>query len=1135
MSLQFVFGPSGGGKSYYLYEKIIEEAKKDRTKDFLLIVPEQFTMQTQKELVERSKNHAIMNIDVLSFERLAFRVFDELGMYQIRILEETGKNLILRRLTEEYGEDMTVLGSNLKKMGYVSEIKSLISEFMQYQITPEDIETWCEDEENAWSFRLKMKDVLVIYRKFLEYLEGSYITSEEVLEECAKSAGRSVMLKDCNLIFDGFTGFTPVQVNLLKTLLPMTDRVWASVTLDRRVDPYRVTGMQELFHMSQKMVRTLLELAKEAKCEVLEPVWVESGKKYRFGNAKALLHLEENLFRSSPKPYQEEQEEIQIQNCQNQKEELEFAAATISRMVREKNYRYRDFAIVSGAASEYANYVKEIFEAYEIPYFVDEKKTILFHPFIEFLRASLEMIEDDFSYESVMRYFRSGLSRQSTKEIDRLENYILAAGIRGYRKWSSPFEKCPKGYSEEALEELNRIRRDFMECAGDLREVIGKKKSTVREKTSALYQFITVHEVEEKLRRMQTAFEKENDFATAKEYEQIYGIVMDLLDKIVDLLGEEKFDITEYADVLDAGFEAAKVGVIPPGYDCVVLGDIERTRLDDIRVLFFVGVNDGIIPKSASAGGILSGFDREHLLEKDIQLAPTPRERAFIQKFYLYLNMTKPKEHLILTYSRVDSQGKAIRPSYLIGQIKKMYPKLRVQETYDLSMTLATPKSSMSYFLKGLLEQRESQEQGGEDTAYRNWDALTHWYLENQDWAEPVLNLLNASYMQYHANQLPGNLVHEIYGKVLESSVTRLERYAACACAHYLQYGLGLSERQMQDFTPADFGNVFHFAIEAFSKSLRKEGITWRELDEETSRRLEDSSFAESLERNRLLDEYDTKKSRFMIGQMKRVYHRTIVTLQEQVKRGAFRPEGYEIAFSAANHLDAAQFVLNEEEQMHLRGRIDRMDTYVTGDKVYVKIIDYKTGNTSFQLLNLYHGLQLQLVVYLNAALEVTAKKHPGKTAVPAGIFYYHVDDPYAEGSLGMSEKEIGEEILERLKLDGIVNSEEDVWRAMDMEMESESHIIPVKLKKDGTVSASSKTLSETAFSNVGAFAAEKIKELGNGMMDGNIAAEPYLLEPKSGCDYCGYRSVCGFDAKIPGYHYHELEKNLKDNEILKK
>lgn len=211
------------------------------------------------------------------------------------------------------------------------------------------------------------------------------------------------------------------------------------------------------------------------------------------------------------------------------------------------------------------------------------------------------------------------------------------------------------------------------------------------------------------------------------------------------------------------------------------------------------------------------------------------------------------------------------------------------------------------------------------------------------------------------------------------------------------------------------------------------------------------------------------------------------------------------------------------------------MDTYTTNEKVYVKIIDYKTGNTSFQLLNLYHGLQLQLVVYLNAALEVTAKKYPQKTAVPAGIFYYHVDDPYAEGRAEMSEEEIGEEILQRLKLDGIVNSEEDVWRAMDTEMESESHVIPVKLKKDGTISATSKTLSETAFSNVGAFATEKIKELGNGMLGGNIAAEPYLLDSKSGCDYCAYRSICGFDAKIPGYHYHELEKNLKDNDILKK
>lgn len=1138
MSLQFVFGPSGGGKSHYLYENIIEEAKKDRTRDYLLIVPEQFTMQTQKELVERSSSHSIMNIDVLSFERLAFRVFDELGMYQIRVLEETGKNLILRKLAQNQEGKMKVLGNNLKKMGYVSEVKSLISEFMQYQITPEEVAAWIQDEDFSYAFRLKMEDVLVIYREFLDYLGESYITSEEVLEECARVADRSVMLQNCNLIFDGFTGFTPVQVKLLETLIPMTDRIWAAVTLDQRQDPYRVPGMQELFYMSNKMIRTLRKLAEDSGCEVLEPIWVETGKDYRFVDSPALRHLEEHLFRSPWRPYEGEQEEISIRSLLNQREELVYAAAKIHQLVREEGFRYRDFAIVSGDAHVYANYVKEIFEAYGIPYFVDEKKTILFHPFIEFLRASLEMIQEDFSYESVMRYFRTGLSRQTTEEIDRLENYILAAGIRGYGKWKKEFTKCLGGYDEEELTELNRIREQFMEYVIPFREQLSEKKATVREKTEAFYTFIKQHEMEERLHALKEEFEAEKDHATAKEYAQIYGIVMDLFDKIVELLGEERLTTEEYTDILEAGFEAAKVGVIPPGYDSVVLGDIERTRLDEIKVLFFVGVNDGIIPKSSTGGGVLSGLEREMLLEKEVQLAPTPRERTFIQKFYLYLNLTKPQKKLILTYARVDGQGKAIRPSYLISQIRKLYPAIEIQEDYERELTLATAKSSLPYFLEGLQEsgQKRGKEENGKSGVTKQWEALAHWYLEHEAWSVPVMQLINAAFTTYRTRNLPKGLIHELYGRVLESSVTRLERYAACACAHYLQYGLGLSKRQIQEFTPADFGNVFHTAIEDFSRGLRREGLTWMDLDEENSGKLEEESFQTSLEKNKA-EFFDTEKSRFLIRQMRRVYHRTIETLTRQVQRGRFRPEGYEVSFSAADHLEAAQFVLSEDEKekMNLRGRIDRLDTYVTGDKVYVKIIDYKTGNTSFQLLNLYHGLQLQLVVYLNAALEVTQQKHPDKEVRPAGIFYYHVDDPYLDGSPGMTAEEIGEAMLEQLKLDGVVNSDPEVYQAMDHTMGSASHIIPVKLKKDGSLSAVSKTLSDTAFSNLGAYAKKKITELGSGMMEGNTAAEPYLQDQRSGCDYCGYRSVCGFDEKIPGYGYRRLEKSMKDDEVLQK
>lgn len=1125
MSLQFILGPSGGGKSHYLYENIIKKAEMDKTKDYLLIVPEQFTMQTQKELVERSKNHAIMNIDVLSFERLAFRVFDELGIQTLSILEETGKNLVIRKLAQEQTGELEVLGNQMTKMGCVSELKSLISEFMQYGITPQDISEWTKKDSQT-AFSLKIRDVEKIYRAFLDYLQGNCITAEEVLQECAEVADRSLMLQNSNLIFDGFTGFTPVQRNLLRTLFPMADSIQVAVTVEDSVDYYSTPQLQELFYMSKKMIQSLTELADDTGCEVLEPLYVQEGLDYRYRDAKGLAHLQKNLFRTTWKPYEEETKDIAIRCLQNPKEELLYAAATIHDMVRKEGYRYKDFAIVSGNTAGYSCYAKDIFGMYGIPYFVDEKKTIFFHPLIEFIRASWEMVQDDFSYESMMRYFRTGLSGIKEESVDLLENYLLAAGIRGFRLWNQSFERSVAGYEETQMQEIEEVRIRVMERAAEWRSVCRRKKVTVAQRIEALYRFVAAHQMEEQLREKQEYFEEQKDYTRAKEYEQIYGIVMDLFDKMVEFLGDQELDAEECAKILDAGFEAAKVGVIPPGYDCVLLGDIERTRLDHIKVLFFVGVNDGIIPKSGQAGGILSALDREQLSEQNVQLAPTPRERTFLQKFYLYLNMTKPQQKLILTFARVNADGESVRRSYLIGQIKKLYPNLIIEESMDRELLLATPKSAMQYFVSGL---------HSEETENEQWKALANWYLTQEQWERQIESLLDAHFYSYEPQKLKKEIVHALYGTMLFNSVTRLEQFAACACSYYLRYGLQLKERQLAEFTAVDFGNIFHMAIEEFSKQVQKSGKSWSELTEQEKQQFEESSFAYAGQLVGIDEWQDSGKNQFLFAQMKRVYHRTLQTLTEQLRRGRFVPRDYEVAFSVADQLDAAKFTLSEEEKMYLTGKIDRIDTYETDEKTYVKIIDYKTGRTNFQMINLYHGLQLQLVVYLNAAMEMIGKKHVDKQVEPGGIFYYHVDDPFIETERGLSEEQIYEKILDELKLDGMVNSDEEVYRAMDTEMEDSSHVIPLRIKKDGTLYRTSKVLSEQAFSNIGEFVSQKMQKLGCEIMDGEIQAMPYRQGAHQACGFCSYKSVCGFDEKIAGYQYRTIPKSADTDEILQK
>lgn len=1130
MSLQFILGNSGSGKSEYLYEKTLREAGEHPDTDYLFLVPEQYTMAIQKELVQRQTNHAIMNVDVMSFQRMAFRVFDELGMDDFVILEETGKNLVLRKVAQQKFEQFKMLKGNIKKIGYISEVKSLISELTQYDITPADVRAIAEQNQENEPFALKMQDVAEMYQGFRDYLEGSYITAEEVLEELERVADKSQMLKNSVLILDGFTGFTPLQIKLLRTLFPMVKRIEVSLSMDEREDIYSKPRQEELFYMSKKTVHQLLQLANETQTEVEEPLWMGNGETKRFQKAPALFFLEQNLFRRWFRKYPKETEELQLYSLRNPRAELAFAAQTIRRMVREEGMRYRDFAIVTGALTDYANYAEDIFAEYAIPIFLDTKKNVLFHPLIECIRSILEMMEQDFSYESVFRYLKTGLADVTLEEIDLLENYVLALGIRGRKRWQEPWQKVPYRWEEAEVEKPEEIRNRIMERLQPCLDVFYKKNVDVRERTTALYELLRGLGMQQKMKEYQKNFEAQGDLVSAKEYEQIYGIVLGLFDKIVELLGEEQLTVREYREILDAGFESAQVGVIPPGYDRVTIGDIERTRIDHVQVLFFIGVNDGVIPKAEDAGGMLSQMEREKLALQKLELAPSGREKVFIQKFYLYLNLTKPQKALYVTCAKVNAQGKAMRRSYLIGTLQKMFPKVNLQECEEENCLdeIATPKSSMHYYIRGLQHTTKAVE----DAVFT---ALHQWYAKQPQWRERIETLQEAAFFQRKKQMLTRETARALYGVVLENSVTRLEQFASCAYAHFLRYGLKLSERQLCEFEPVDMGNIFHGALEQYSVQLKEHGLTWFDVEEEQSKKLLDEAFAQALAQYHGEALQQNAREAYMGKRMKRILDRTVWALQHQVRSGIFQPESYEIAFSFAEDLDAVNFQLSEEEKMHLRGRIDRVDTMEKEDKLYVKIIDYKSGHTEFQLLSLYHGMQLQLVVYLNAAMELMKKKHPDKEIVPAGIFYYHLDDPLVEEKKEVSDEVIWQDILKKLKMDGLVNSEETVYRAMDQNISGSSNVLPIAVNKDGSLSKTSSAATKEQFQNISDYVHRMIGNLGQRIVQGDIDVSPYRLGDEDGCAYCPYSGICGYDEKLPGYEKRKLEVIGAQQEILER
>lgn len=1127
MSLKFVFGPSGSGKSRLIYSEITERAGENPGQNFLIVVPDQFTMQTQKELVLLNDRGGIMNIDVLSFGRLNHRIMEEVGREEIPVLDDTGKSLVLQKVAANLKEELPVLGSFLHRQGYIHEVKSAISEFMQYGIGTEDVSKLIAYAGKRGALAGKLKDLETLYKGFTEYIKDNFITTEETLDVLRRSLHKSKLLPESVVVFDGFTGFTPIQNRLIRELMQVCGEVILTVTLGEGENPYVKDGEQKLFYLSKKTVADLDRLAKEAGVPRGKDIFINTY--HRFEESPALRHLERNLFRYPFQVYGGEQSEIRLFETTTPRDEVHQTGLKIRELIREQGLAYRDIAVIMGDLEGYAPYVETEFAQMEIPCFIDRTRGIALNPMIEYIKSALELFEKNFTYEAVFHYLRSGMADLERGEIDELENYVIRTGIRGYRIYRRLFthktEKAEK--DEEALGRINRLREQMM---AQLSPLVMKKESRVKDYIDGLYDFLVQNEVQNKLVAYERRFEEQGQLSRAREYAQIYRLVMELLDQIYELLGEEVIPLAEFREILEAGFGEIQVGTIPQNVDRVVVGDMERTRLKQVKALFFLGVNDGNIPKNASKGGIISDMDREFLRESELELAPSPRQQMYIQRLYLYLNMTKPSEWLYLSYSKVNSSGKSLRPAYLIDTVKKLFPQMTVEypQLRPVLEQIVTPAEGTGYLAEGLREYVS-----GTLSRERTQEFYTLYRVYGEEALAGKRSFLtDAAFRRYQESGLSAAVARALYGKHLENSVTRLETYAACAYRHFLQFGLALKERQEFSFETVDMGNVYHAVLETFAAKLEENGYTWFDFPEEFGAQ----TVREALEAYAAIYGdtvlYSSARNEYAITRMGRILTRTVLTLQKQLKKGSFTPDAYELSFRYADHLDSVNIALSEQERMHLQGRIDRIDVSEDEEHIYVKVIDYKSGNKRFDLAALYYGLQLQLVVYMNTALELEAKKHPGKEAVPAALLYYHIEDPSVETPVELAPEELEEQLARQLRMHGVVNASPDIIERLDRYMSDKSDVIPVERKKDGTYSARSSVMSGEELKLVSDYVSRKIAEIGREILQGNISLNPYERGAEEACTYCAYRKVCGFETGMPGCSRRKLEE-LDKEEIL--
>lgn len=1119
MSLQLYLGSSGSGKSYQMYHRIIEESLNNPGTNYLIIVPEQFTLQTQKDIVSMHPNHGVMNVDILSFMRFAYRIFDEVGGNDYPVLEDTGKSMVIRRVVAEKKKGLVLFGAGVKKTGFVNELKSLLSEFYQYNIRPDDFDRMMDIASKKPVLKAKLKDIRTIFEGFAGFMRERYITVEEILVVLGKVIDKSRWLKNSVICLDGFTGFTPCQNEILAKIMKLAKKVMVTVTIDPREPVSDEKSEYRLFGLSQKTIKKLYTIANETNTPIEEPVYVQ-GKDgsipYRFNNSPALAFLEHNLFRYPYGVYEKEQDEISIHSAKNPESEVAFVVREIKRLVRDEGYRYSDIAVVTGDIEMYGRLAKYYFARAGIPCFIDYKKEVLGNPFVVFIRSAVLIAAEDYSYESVFGYLRSGLSDISNEDADLLEDYVLAMGIRGSKRYLEPFTKTFGRKKPIDLDRINTIRQKLVDEVHPLFEVLKDRGKTVRDYAKALYDLGIRLNITQKLDNLCGCFKELNLPLLVKEYEQIYRIVMDLYDQIVLLLGNENISLKEFSDILDAGLMEAKVGLIPPGMDEVVIGDTERTRLKNIRALFFIGVNEGIVPKIIGSGGILSDAERELLAGQGIELAPTKRQQAFTGQFYIYLNVTKPKDKLYITFHRVNEEGKSVEPSFLIGKMMAYFKKLHIanedeqnedfEDLKDLEHILKD--DGISCLAEGLRENRIT----------KIFKELYLYYKKDAERSRILNKLISGAFYSNRERGISKEAAYLLYGDKLSGSVTRLERYAGCAFAHFMSYGLSLEERKEYKLAVPDIGNIFHNAIDEFSKMLGTSEYNWHTIPDEVREEWAVLAVQKAVEEFEGTYLKSSRRSEYLIKRIERITIRTLWALCNQIRQGAFEPLGYEMPFY---HVPDADLLL--------QGRIDRLDIYEADDKVYVRVIDYKSGVTAFDIHSIYYGLQQQLAIYLSAAMDFLSRQYENKEIIPAGIFYYHIDDPIVAKS-----DQPDDEIYKSLKMNGLVNEDKQIIGLMDSKLKgpdgnlrpsAKSDIIPVETNKEGDLTRRSSTANGKQLKALIDYVNHKLKEDKDEILKGDARLNPYRMGDRTACDYCEYKNACGFDPRLPGYYYRNLAK----------
>lgn len=1127
--LEYILGRAGTGKSHCCLDKLREELSKNPLGPALvLLLPEHMTYKAERSLASLVPG-GYMRCHVVGFRRLARQILLETGGAIYPRLSETGRQLLLKKILLRRQKDLSIFARAGRQRGFAAELAATIDELKSYDISSVNL-VQAAKKTSVVSLQQKLTDLSLLTADFAAEMKGHYNDSSDMLSAATAKLPLSAQLQGAVVWIDGFTFFNPQEMKFLENLCRIASEV--HITLAQDVEDMR-ENMSEmgLFHRQYRTIQVLSDMAKHLNIEEKKS-FLPQARRYKI---RALADIEKGMFRF-PQSKAKDSRGVRIIEAANRRLEATAAAADMVRLCREKGYRWHDIGIVVREPEAYDELLELVLTDYSIPFFRDGKRRSVHHPLAELLRSSLEAVSG-WRYEAIFRCLKTGFFPLNRSQTDRLENYVLAYGIHG-KIW---LQAAPWSYiepdklhredidKEESLAAIDFIRKKAVHPLEAYERQLAEAVD-VRGQCRAVYDFLLALDVPGVLDRWSDEAEKAGRLAEAREHEQVWKAVVELLDQLVEIGGSEKISRRFFAQLLGEGLDDLQLSLIPPGLDYVTIASFDQNSLANTKAIYILGVNEGIMPRRTSSSGLLTDADRLHLASMGIEVADGASTSVFGEKYALYKGFGLAREYLWVSYAQSDGVGHGLNASSLLGSMCRMFGADKVLNiSADNSirqddLLLASPRQALSGLANALCNYRQKQ------VLLPIWRDVYNWFLEQKD-QRPLLCRVIAGLFAAAPSQdnMPPALTRQLYAPKgrLSGSVTRLESYAACPFKHFAKYGLHLLPRKLYSFQATELGVLLHQTMEQFGVRLKSQGKAWGMLSEEECTQLCGEivdEIAPQMKNEILLSsaEYQQVLQRIKKMAQKAAWHMTRFAAVSN-----FYPWGFECSFGMGSGLRPLRYVLDENTMLELSGQIDRIDVEPNGR--YFLIIDYKTGQTAFNLLDVYYGLRLQLLTYLLAAQEILSASQ-GKDVLPAGMLYCFLRQPLLTMKHHVTAGEAALALDKSLRMPGWVLADEEVVRQID----SGQAFIKVGLNKNGFFAAQTKKNIRTAeeFSLLLSYLSRFFQEEGRSIMAGTVCPQPYKLAESTACRYCDYQSVCGFDIHLEGYEYRKLDK-VSDESIM--